>query len=127
VSSLVLAEGPPAVVWGLVTESSDLWDVMRSTGSFVVHILDGSQRRLADRFAGVFPSPGGLFSQLDVVDSEWGLVLSGFPNRAYCRFEDEAATGHHHLVRGTIERIDLDEFEEPLVYFRGRYRKLSGR
>ncbi|HYN36532.1 MAG TPA: flavin reductase family protein [Actinomycetota bacterium] len=125
VSSLLVAEGKPSLVIGLIAETTDLFAAILETGAFVVHVLDASHRVLADRFAGLRPSPGGLFQDLDAEDSDWGPVLSEFGNRACCRFTDEIETGYQRLVRGSIERIDLAELDSPLTYYRGRYRTLG--
>lgn len=125
VSSILVAEGKQSLVLGLIAETTDLFTTIGETGGFVVHVLDASQRILADRFAGLRPSPGGLFQDLDVDESDWGPVLPEFGNRACCKFVDEIETGYQRLVRGSIERIDLEELDGPLVYYRGRYRTLG--
>lgn len=125
ISSIVLAEGRPSMILGLMNETTDVFEIIRTTGSFVVHVLDYSDRVLADRFAGLRPSPGGLFAGLEVAESDWGPILSDVTNRAYCRFADESPAGYQRLVRGEIEKIDLEELATPLVYFRGRYRPLE--
>ncbi len=123
ISSLLVAEGDPALILGLISDVSELWAAVRDSGAFVVHVLDSTQRRLADRFALRTPAPGGLFADLEVSESAWGPVLADAPARAYCRLEDTAPVGYSHLVTGRIERLDLDEgFDDPLVYFRGHYR-----
>lgn len=127
VSSLVIAEGPPPSLFGLVSINSDLWDVVQETGKFVVHVLDGGKRVMADVFAGIRPAPGGAFSTLDVEQTEWGPAIGGLATRAYCSFVGATDTGHHRLVQGRIDRVDLDELAEPLVYFRGAYRALKER
>jgi 3-hydroxy-9,10-secoandrosta-1,3,5(10)-triene-9,17-dione monooxygenase reductase component len=79
----------------------------------------------ADRFAGLRPSPGGLFVGMEVEDGERGPVLTSFPNRAHCRFLGTTDAGYQSLVTGEIESIELDDLADPLVYFRGRYRALK--
>jgi flavin reductase (DIM6/NTAB) family NADH-FMN oxidoreductase RutF len=66
-----------------------------------------------------------LFADLDVQAGEWGPVLSDAPNRAYCRLVDIADAGYQRLVRGRIERLDVDEIDDPLIHFRGHYRSLG--
>src|SRR5688500_2413300 len=62
VSSTLVAEGEPDRLLGLVDPESDLWAAVESAGRFAVTPLNPSHRQLADRFAGLFPSPGGLFA-----------------------------------------------------------------
>ena len=126
ISSVMVAEGEPASVFGLVGETSDLWEAIRVSEAFVVHLLQESQRQLADRFAGLRPTPGGPFRNLAVVDSPWGPVLADLPSRAYCRLRGSWESGYHLLVAGSIEQIEIPDVERPLVYYRGRYRSLGG-
>lgn len=125
VSSMVIADGEPAMVAGLIGDMTDLYEVVAATGRFVVHLLDASQARLADRFAGLFPSPGGLFADLELEDTAHGPALSGIANRAYCTLVDMQDCGYQRLVNARIDRIEMSELSDPLVYFRGKYRKLA--
>lgn len=128
ISSVLVADGEPPLLLGLVNDLSDLWTTIVEAGSFVVHVLDGSQRTLADRFALRRPAPGGLFAGLDVDPSAWGPVLAAVPTRAYCRLEGSTQAGHLQLVRSRMEELDIgEELDDPLAYFRGRYRRLDGR
>ena len=125
VSSLMVAEGEPSLVIGLMNDTTDLFDAIGSSGRFVVHLLGPKDRIVADRFAGLRPSPGGLFEDIETALSDWGPVMEPFPNRVYCRYTGSTAAGYHQLVFGDIDRIELDELSEPLLYFRGRYRLLK--
>lgn len=124
VSSLLIAEGDPSRLVVLVGEATDVWFAIEQSGSWVVHVLGAIDRRLSDRFAGLRPSPGGLFVGLDVEDTPWGPSLSLLGTRAYCRLERSVETGFHRLATGVIEKIDLEDLGDPLVYYRGRYRAL---
>lgn len=125
VSSLLLAEGEPPLVLGLIAATTDLWLAIEQSRTFVVHILENSDRPLADRFAGRRPSPGGLFSGLDVQRGEWGPVLGGLNSRAFCRYVDDIEVGFHLLVSGEIQELELHDLTDPLVYHRGEYHRLN--
>jgi 3-hydroxy-9,10-secoandrosta-1,3,5(10)-triene-9,17-dione monooxygenase reductase component len=125
ISSMVVAEGEPSEIVGLINDTTALWDVIEATRSFVVHILSENDRVLADRFAGLRPSPGGQFAGLDVQDTPWGPVLTALADRVYCRYVSATETGFQRLVTGEIERIELGDLDRPLVYFRGRYRRVG--
>ncbi|MEA2461834.1 MAG: hypothetical protein QOH90_2011 [Actinomycetota bacterium] len=125
VSSLLLAEGAPARILGLLNDTTDIWDAIQGSGTFVVHILSVGDERLAERFAGSWPSPGGIFAGLDVEDSEHGPVLADQPDRAYCRFTGSSPEGWHQLVRGEIERLEFAASPRPpLIHHRGAYPRL---
>jgi flavin reductase (DIM6/NTAB) family NADH-FMN oxidoreductase RutF len=127
VSSIMVAEGAPPSVAGIINPLSDLWDALQETGAFVVHVLDRGQRELAERFAGRRPSPGGLFRDVAVEHGEWGPVLTGVGNRARCHLAAAQAIGYHELLLGTIDAVDTTVFGDPLAYFLGRYRTLRPR
>ena len=124
-SSLLIAEGEPSRVIALVGEATDLWFAIEQSGSWVLHVLDSGDRELSDRFAGLRPSPGGMFVGLEVEDTPWGPAITGLGTRAYCRLEKSAETGFHRLLTGVVDQIDLEDLADPLVYYRGRYRTLE--
>jgi 3-hydroxy-9,10-secoandrosta-1,3,5(10)-triene-9,17-dione monooxygenase reductase component len=125
ISSVLVAEGSPSVVAGLMNETTDIYESIHDSGGFVVHLLGEQHRVIADRFAGLRPSPGGLFVGIDVEDGDRGPVMIALPNRAHCRFVSTTRAGYQELVIGEIERIELDDLVDPLIYFRGRYRELK--
>jgi 3-hydroxy-9,10-secoandrosta-1,3,5(10)-triene-9,17-dione monooxygenase reductase component len=127
VSSILVAEGEPALVLGLIGPLSELWEAVARTGALVVHVLAEGDRRLAERFAGVLPSPGGSFQGLSLEQSAWGPVLPEVGTRAFCRLVQAEDLGYHRLVRGAIERVDLGGDKAPLAYLQGRFRRLAPR
>jgi 3-hydroxy-9,10-secoandrosta-1,3,5(10)-triene-9,17-dione monooxygenase reductase component len=125
ISSMIVAEGSPTIVLGLMNDTTDLYEAINDTGAFVVHLLGARHRVIADRFAGLRPSPGGLFVGIETEEGEWGPVMTRFPNRVHCRYLRTTQAGYQELVTGEAERIELDDLVDPLVYFRGRYRVLK--
>jgi 3-hydroxy-9,10-secoandrosta-1,3,5(10)-triene-9,17-dione monooxygenase reductase component len=123
VSSVIVAEGEPAHVLGLLSPLSDLRRVMEETGAFVVHVLGERDRQLAMRFAGVYPLEP--FESIEVEDTAFGPVLAGPMTTASCRFAGQREIGFQDLVTGTIESIEFAAADNPLAHFRGRYRGLS--
>lgn len=125
VSSLLVVEGEPAVVKLVVGPTSDLWEVAAESGRFVIHVCHVGDRDLAQVFAGLRPSPGGVFSGLEVSDSAHGPVLARLANRAHCRLVEREEIGYSGLVTGAVEQIETGDIRDPLVYFRGSYRSLD--
>lgn len=125
VSSLNVVEGDPGVVQLVVGPTTDLWDVAKESAAFVIHILGKSDRHLAEVFAGLRPSPGGVFAGLELTPSEHGPVIDRLANRAYCRFLDRYELGYSGIVTGEIEAVDAAGLTDPLLYFRGSYRSLG--
>lgn len=125
VSSLVVAEGDPAVVVGVVSPTSELWDAIEASGAFVVHVLGEGDRRLADRFSGARPGLGGPFGDLEVEQSPFGPVLASVQSRVCCRFLDASPAGYQQLVRGAVAEVALAAVTGPLVWYHGHYRRLG--
>ena len=127
VSSLLVADGEPGGVWFLCGHNADLCQVIRDSGGFVVHALGVGDDALADRFAGIRPSPGGLFVDLNVEPGPWGPVLIDFPTRVSCRFVGAIDVGWYLLIEGAIEETLVSDLDDPLVRQRGYYRRLQDR
>ncbi len=125
VSSLVVAEGDPSWIYFLLGSTTDLFYGLEETGKFVVHVLEEGDQALADVFAGLRPSPGGRFANLNVEQTEWGPVLTDIKTRAYCTFEGGDEESFFVVAEGRIDKLELSDVGKPLVYFRGRYRKLD--
>ncbi len=120
ISSVIVAEGEPARVLGLVDEDSDFWDTVPTT--VVLNLLGGPHRYLAEVFAGAAPAPGGMFTQGEWTDSDWGPVLQGSAGWIGLRLEPEPReVGWRLLVEGVVEHAEVGD-GDPLIHVRGRYR-----
>ncbi|HKT02930.1 MAG TPA: flavin reductase family protein [Rugosimonospora sp.] len=124
VSSLMVADGAPGRLLGLVDEESELWEALRGSGRFAVAVLAPGHRQLADRFAGLMPAPGGPFRGYEWTETPYGPVPADVPGWAGCRLDASRTHGWALLVEATIEQIEIDGSGDPLVHFRGRYRGL---
>jgi flavin reductase (DIM6/NTAB) family NADH-FMN oxidoreductase RutF len=125
VSSMLVADGDPGRVLGLVDAESEFWDAVSVAGVFAVAPLGPGDQQLADRFAGLMPAPGGLFATGEWTPTEYGPVPSAAGTWAGCRVSSRRECGWALLVEATIETVTLDPGPAPLIYFRGRYRELS--
>jgi 3-hydroxy-9,10-secoandrosta-1,3,5(10)-triene-9,17-dione monooxygenase reductase component len=121
VSSVLVAEGEPARLLGLIDPTSALWEAARQTGAFVVHVLRAGDRALAERFAEIRPPVRGAFAGLEVTASPWGPLLGGRRSWAACRLQGSTPTGYAELVEGVIERLEVHDGEQPLAWLHGRY------
>ena len=124
VSSVLVAEGQPAHLLGLIDPTSAFWEAMQETGAFVVHVLAVGDRALAERFSEVRPPIRGPFERLAVAESPWGPVLGGSRPRVACRLAGSTPLGYAELVEGLIEQLELPDLEDPLAYLHGRYRSV---
>jgi 3-hydroxy-9,10-secoandrosta-1,3,5(10)-triene-9,17-dione monooxygenase reductase component len=122
VSSMLVADGDPGRVLGLIDGESELWAAIEESGRFTVSPLGLPDRQLADRFAGLMPAPGGLFAAGEWTPTSYGPVRSHASAWAGCRLASSRECGWALLVEGVLETISLDAAEEPLIHYRGRYR-----
>jgi 3-hydroxy-9,10-secoandrosta-1,3,5(10)-triene-9,17-dione monooxygenase reductase component len=123
VSSMLVADGEPGRVLGLIDEESDFWDAVQDTRRFAVIPLTPADRQLADRFAGLMPAPGGLFAGGDWAATEYGPVPQGHGTWAGCRLESDRPCGWAQLVEAVIDTVSFGA-DEPLIHYRGQYRQL---
>ena len=122
VSSVLVANGEPGHVVGVIDPDSDLWDTLRSSGRAVVGVLDDRHRALADAFGYVVPAPGGPFKLGSFEESEWGPVLAG-TTWAGCSLADHVPVGWGLQVRLEIAQVVVSDSDDAggLVHRRGRY------
>ncbi len=125
ISSLLVIEGEPALVHLVVGPTTDLWGTAAETGRFIVHVCRHDDNRLADVFAGLAPAPGGMFTNVATEQTEWGPVFIDLPDRAYCTFQSADEAGWSGLMVGRIDRVDISDLTDPMIYFRSAYRRLS--
>jgi flavin reductase (DIM6/NTAB) family NADH-FMN oxidoreductase RutF len=124
VSSVLVAEGQPAHLLGLIDPTSAFWEAAQETGAFVVHVLAAADRALAERFSEIRPPIRSPFERLEVAESPWGPVLGGSRPRAACHLAGSTRVGHAELVEGVIEQLELPDLDDPLAYLHGGYRSV---
>lgn len=126
VSSMLVADGEPGRVLGLIDDESDFWDAVARTRRFAVTPLTPADRQLADRFAGLMPAPGGLFAAGEWTETGYGPVPAHAGVWAGCRVETTRPCGWAQLIEAVIERIETGPSTDPLIHYRGRYHALDG-
>jgi len=124
-SAVLVMEGDPPRIVVTISELADFRDAVEKTRRFVMQVASQDHRQIADRFAEIAPSPGGLFHGLAAVETEWGPLIEGFDTWAGCTLETTVTVGFQLLVVGMIEHLEVRDLDDPLIYFRGRYRKLA--
>jgi 3-hydroxy-9,10-secoandrosta-1,3,5(10)-triene-9,17-dione monooxygenase reductase component len=127
VSSILVVDGEPGRVIGVLDDESELWEAMRDTGRAAITMLHAGEHLLSDRMAGLIPAPGGRFSTGEWTQTDWGPVPSHALTWAGVRLDGSRSLGFGLLVEATIEELHLDaDPAPPLVHARGRYRDLAG-
>lgn len=125
VSSLVVAEGDPPLIYCLLGPTTDLVERIASTRRFLVHVCEAGHRRVADVFAGLEPSPGGMFAGHPAAQTDHGPLLAGFRATAGCTVLSQREESFTVLVTARIDEVSADDVTDPLAYFRGGYRRLG--
>ena len=125
VSSMMVANGTPGRVLGLLDPDATLAGVLDDTGLGVVQLLEWADRGLAEAFGGVAPAPGGPFTLGTWSQTSHGPALVD-RTRALVRVESTAEVGWSVLVTATIEDVVMVEDHHPLEHRRGRYQRPAG-
>lgn len=125
ISSLVVAEGDPALAYCLLGPSTEVLEAIEKTQRFVVHVCGTEHRALSDVFAGFRPTPEGPFTDCDIIDTPHGPVMPGFGSHVLCSLLETREESFSVLVTARIDEVVIHELADPLLYFRGGYRSLA--
>lgn len=126
VSSVLVVEGEPPEMLGVLGLAADLSEALHVGRRFVVHVLQADQVRLADQFAG--RHPGNPFEEQAWTPSAWGPTIDTVGIRASCTVSEQQPLGYGLLVRGHVDAVALgDDRAAPLVHYRGRYVTVAAR
>lgn len=120
VSSVMVANGAPGAVAGLLDPDSDLLEALTETGRAVVHLLEWRDRSLAEAFGGTAPAPGGPFTLADFEQTDHGPLLPG-RSHALVTLVEAREVGWSTLVTASIDEAVVLPDESPLEHRRGRY------
>lgn len=121
VSSLMLADGDEPRLLGLIDPDEDIAEMVSPPGTrFTVNVLSQDQALVAEVFAQLAPSPGGVFQTGEWTTSEWGPELAN--SAAIIRATSETATkvGYRLLITARIDSIE-NFSPDALLHYRGRY------
>jgi 3-hydroxy-9,10-secoandrosta-1,3,5(10)-triene-9,17-dione monooxygenase reductase component len=123
ISSVLLAQGEPPMLAGLVSAATELGELFASGSakSFAVHVLGASHRRLAQHFSGELPG-----ERVAVSSSAWGFVLDEVEDRLFCRARSTRDFGWSLLVEAVVEATEAGPARRGLAWYHGEYRVLEG-
>lgn len=130
VSSVMVAQGTPGRLLGLIGPDSDLGEMLVRTRSFVVHLLGDcpEHRRLAQHFAGTLSADPVL---LAVEASSHGPRLVAVEDQLACHVSRSVPCGWSQLIEADIDAIRLGSLDgsaspsssrRALVWYRGELR-----
>lgn len=112
----------PPLLLVCIAHSSSSAAAMRVADRFTVNVLQIGQQPVSNRFAS---KVGDRFAPKDWVLGEFGApVLDG----SLCAFECEkysiSDAGDHFILVGKVLKASFEPRRDPLLYFRGKYRRL---
>jgi 3-hydroxy-9,10-secoandrosta-1,3,5(10)-triene-9,17-dione monooxygenase reductase component len=124
VSSVLLSQGAPPMLAGLISPASDFADVLTASasGRFVVQVLGSPHRRLAQHFAGELPAPD---DHLATRPSPYGPVLEAVTDRVFCRMTGHKPFGWSLLVEAEVEATEVGDSGKGLAWYRGAFQVLG--
>jgi flavin reductase (DIM6/NTAB) family NADH-FMN oxidoreductase RutF len=112
---------PPLILFCLGLDSTHR-DALLAAPGFAVHLLTQGQAALSARFA---VKGGDKFSGLAWREGRWGApVLESCLAVLECRMHAQLPGGDHTIVVGEVEDVALSD-DNPLLYFRGGYRRMQ--
>lgn len=113
---------PPLVMF-VPAKTSRAWPAIRSVGHFTINLLAAGQDHLSNQFA---RSGGDKYDDVAWTASTLGDPrLDGALAWIDCTVHAVHEAGDHYLVVGRVESLVTGEAEEPLLFYRSAYRRLS--
>ncbi|MFN8829632.1 MAG: flavin reductase family protein [Labrys sp. (in: a-proteobacteria)] len=114
---------PPLVLFSIARTATSLPAFLESPG-FAVNVLRDDQRALSDHFARSGPDKWARVPHL--IGLNGAPILPGAIAAFDCERYATHDGGDHVIVLGRVVALEHDHAGQPLLYFRGRYRALSG-
>jgi 3-hydroxy-9,10-secoandrosta-1,3,5(10)-triene-9,17-dione monooxygenase reductase component len=120
-----VSSDPPLISFS-VMKTSTTYPRIQRTGSFAVNVLASDQQHISTQFAltGTDKWAGVAWGKTDAGTP----VINGSMMWVDCTVWAEHDAGDHLIVIGQVEEMspaDPQQSDGPLLYFRGRYRRLD--
>lgn len=113
---------PPLILWS-IQNGSGCFDAFNQAEYFSINILSAHQRGVSERYA---RRGERELSQCEYRDSRWsGALLHGALTSFDCRVWARYPGGDHLIIVGEVMDIVGEGADEPLLFYRGGYAKLS--
>ena len=113
---------PPLVLWSLALSSPNL-DAVSQASHYAVNVLAVGQEAVSQRFASKIADK---FAGLDCHVGASGVpLLPGCCAAFECRTVAQYPGGDHIILLGEVERFESSGTAEPLLYYRGAYRRFA--
>ena len=117
-----LSLDPPLILVALDNRSTSRDDIRRN-GSFAVSILSVDQEEASRKFATPGPKDFSAFAWQTAVTG--APILEGSLAWVDCRLHSVLPGGDHEIFVGEIVAGEASDQPAPLLYFSGKYRRVS--
>ena len=112
----------PPLLLVCIANSAGSADTLRSAASFAVNVLQIGQQPVSNLFAG---KSEDRFAGTRWEVGEYGApILPSSLGIFECRRHALHEAGDHFLLVGQVEKASFEPRRDPLLYFRGKYRRL---
>ena len=127
VSSFTSVSLAPPLVLISLEQSTRTHQLVHTSQSFGVTILDASQTEISDQFAGRQTEDLDRFANLGTHTMVTGApILDQYLTALDCRVKSEISLGTHTVFIGEVMALELNENQHnPLVYYNRDYRQLQ--
>jgi flavin reductase (DIM6/NTAB) family NADH-FMN oxidoreductase RutF len=113
----------PPLLLVCIANTAGTAPVLRSAGAFGVNVLQTGQQQTSNRFAG---KGEDRFVATPWHQGEGGVpLLDGSLVSFECRTHAIHEAGDHFILVGEVTRASFEPRRDPLLYFRGKYRRLN--
>ena len=111
----------PALVLWSIDKASNCFDDFIQAEHYAIHILSADQQAISDQFA---KSGGDKFAGIHCFENSAGVpILSKCSAYFECNTEHQYDGGDHIILVGRVSNF-VDSGTEPLIFYRGEYKKL---
>jgi flavin reductase (DIM6/NTAB) family NADH-FMN oxidoreductase RutF/pimeloyl-ACP methyl ester carboxylesterase len=112
----------PALLLVCIANNAGSAETLRSVKNFAVNVLQIGQQPTSNRFAG---KGEDRFADTKWEVGEYGApVLLGSLGVFECERDSLHEAGDHFILVGRVEKASFEPRRDPLLYFRGKYRRL---
>lgn len=127
VSAVCSVTDAPPTVLVCVNQSSAAHDIFRKNGEICINVLSGEHEELARHFSGTTKVPMEERFGWDIWEEDAGNVpvLRDALIKIVGRISDTTSQGSHSVIFVQIDRIEVQEDRDSLVYFKRQFHRLS--
>lgn len=126
VSAVCSVTDAPPTVLVCVNQGSATHDVFNSNGQICINVLSGEHEELARHFSGATKVPMEERFGWDIWDKGEGVpVLRDALVRIVGHITGRSVQGSHSVIFVQVDRIDVHEELDSLVYFKRQFHRLA--